>query len=452
MAPTQRYAPLPNPQTDVDAEREMDDAFDDDDHDNHGETTPLTLHQPRSPVSAGQLPLRGDSQPATNAYDFERDYDYPPPGSPPSVSALALPNNFGNSNGQLPSSPVVVRAPPQSIFRRAFGALLPQYYQRIRSDGPRGGGTDNDGVFANVTAKPAPSVSVVTDDGDVHMVPEETQQEAPPSYVAASADAAPSYWDTTVHAPSALDLNGDMLIDELPTGSVVVFVSTTLVSWFFQLPGFLLTYLLHGSHAGRLGSQAGLALTLIQFGFGTTVMSAFSPPSPDDFPPTPGGGGGDDGSSQAGDGFPFPHWGGTVGANSTVDGDMPTLTDPRMPYGGHEWISFLLMTIGWFLLLTSMIGYFRVKRFEMSVRASRNGGAPALTAEDIRRDMALRRNIEEVFGLSVVYESDGAAATAAAGGFVPPQGANANRVQPGGLPRSSIEMRLENDLRAAGLL
>ena len=167
------------------------------------------------------------------------------------------------------------------------------------------------------------------------------------SYVAASADAAPSYWDTTVHAPSALDLNGDMLIDELPTGSVVVFVTTTLISWFFQLPGFVLTYLLHGSHAGRLGSQAGLALTLIQFGFGTTVMSAFSAPPPDDDAPgliVPSLGA-EVGGSQTDDGFP--HWGGTVGTNSTTaDGDVPTLTDMRMAYAGHEWISFLLMTIG----------------------------------------------------------------------------------------------------------
>lgn len=153
------------------------------------------------------------------------------------------------------------------------------------------------------------------------------------SYVAASADAAPSYWENTVHAPSALDLNGDMLIDDLPTGSLVVFVSTTLVSWFFQLPGFILTYLLHGSHAGRLGSQAGLALTLIQFGFGTTVMSAFAPPSPEDAMPSSGEGG-----SGSEDGFP--HW----GTNSTTDGDVQT--DMRMAYAGHEWISFLLMTIG----------------------------------------------------------------------------------------------------------
>jgi len=279
---------------------------------------------------------------------------------------------------------------------------------------------------------------VVTENGDVYMVPEETQQEAPPSYVAASADAAPSYWDNTVHAPSALDLNGDMLIDDLPTGSVLVFASTMLVSWFFQLPGFILTYLLHGSHAGRLGSQAGLALTLIQFGFGTTVMSAFSPNSPDDdigtvpyHPAHPATG--EDGGSETDE---FPHWG-VLGNNTTTEGEAPT--DLRMAYAGHEWISFLLMTIGWFLLLTSMIGYFRVKRFEMSVRASRTRGPPALTAEDMQRDIALRRNLEEVFGISAGYESEGAAA--AAGG-----------PQSDGAAQASVEMRLMNDLRAAGLI
>ncbi|KAF8273289.1 hypothetical protein EI94DRAFT_1716310 [Lactarius quietus] len=441
--PVQRYAPLPNPQTDLDAEREMDDAFDDDDHDNQAETTPLTFHHPRSPVPAGHQSSRGSSQTVLNAYDFERDYDHPPPGSPPSISTHAFPNNYGNSNGHLPSSPIT-RSPPQSIFRRTFGALLPQNYQRIRADRPRGGGTDNDGVFANVTAKPAPPVSVVNENGDVYMVPEETQQEAPPSYIAASADAAPSYWDNTVHAPSALDLNGDMLIDDLPTGSVVVFVSTTLISWFFQLPGFILTYLLHGSHAGRLGSQAGLALTLIQFGFGTTVMSAFAPPSPDDdvlgMRPSPNGDG--EGGSQVDD---FPNWG-MMGPNSTTDGNTPA--DMRMAYAGHEWISFLLMTIGWFLLLTSMIGYFRVKRFEMSVRASRTRGPPALTAEDMQRDIALRRNLEEVFGISVADGLEGAAA--APGSNVPSQ--SANREQADRMIQSNVEMRLINDLRAAGLI
>jgi hypothetical protein len=175
--------------------------------------------------------------------------------------------------------------------------------------------------------------------------------------MAASVDAAPSYWETIVHAPAALDMNGDMIIDELPTGSVLVFVLTTLISWFFQLPGFILTYLLHGTHAGRYGSQAGLALTLIQWGLGTTVMGAF-PPSDDQSsppPPTPGepdfgseapsGAGGRPGSAFPVGGTPT---GGMMGMGNVtmMDGGGPTLGDTQTPYTGHEWISFLLMTIG----------------------------------------------------------------------------------------------------------
>ncbi|KAH9971186.1 hypothetical protein BGW80DRAFT_1322518, partial [Lactifluus volemus] len=61
------------------------------------------------------------------------------------------------------------------------------------------------------------------------------------------------------------------------TGSVLMFAFTILISWPFQLPGVFPTYLLHGSHAGQFGSLTGLAFTLIQWGFGTTVMGAFSP-------------------------------------------------------------------------------------------------------------------------------------------------------------------------------
>lgn len=150
--------------------REMDDAFDDDDNNDQQEATPLTHFHHR------------ESDPARpTAYDFEREYDFPPPGNPPSPSTSAFPNDYGNSNGYLSTSPVI-RSSPQSIFRRTFGAILPQsYYQRVPSDvRPRGGGTDNDGVFANVTAKPAPPLSVRTDDGNIHIAPEETQEEAPP--------------------------------------------------------------------------------------------------------------------------------------------------------------------------------------------------------------------------------------------------------------------------------
>lgn len=137
-----------------------------------------------------------------------------------------------------------------------------------------------------------------------------------------------------------------MIIEELPTGSVLVFVLTTLISWFFQLPGFILSYLLHTTHAGRFGSQAGLALTLIQWGLGSTVMGSFPPP---DGPPPPPPPPGPDAGGPPGGGLPFggenPEDG--MMRNSTMmDGNGSALADMEIPYSGHEWVSFFLMTIG----------------------------------------------------------------------------------------------------------
>jgi hypothetical protein len=102
---------------------------------------------------------------------------------------------------------------------------------------------------------------------------------------------------------------------------------------------------------------------------------------------------------------------------------------------------------GWFLLLTSLIGYFRVKRFELSVRASRSV-PPALSTEDIQRDVALQRNLEDVFGMSVVFNSQ--SAVEAAANLSPPHSADA--IRQSGIFRAIEEARLQNDLRSAGLL
>jgi hypothetical protein len=55
---------------------------------------------------------------------------------------------------------------------------------------------------------------------------------------------------------------------------------------------------------------------------------------------------------------------------------------------------------GWFLLLSSIIGFWRVKRWESSIRASSTSNAPI----DVERDIAIRRNIEQVFGTG--YEEE----------------------------------------------
>lgn len=201
---SRRYAPVPNPLT-HDAEREMDAAFqsdnESDDDEGHGETTPLnprntSASSPISPTAGDDgdtLPLPNAGTDAENqsqtirpthhhqrrqtlpgTYDFEADpFDYavPPPGSPPGPTTHALPNQYGNTNGIIPTFPVIPPSRPEpregafasssTFFRRAVGALLPSYYQRVPTGegytGPvRGGGTNNDGVFANLTAKPSP--------------------------------------------------------------------------------------------------------------------------------------------------------------------------------------------------------------------------------------------------------------------------------------------------------
>lgn len=203
------YAPLPNPRyAPEDAQRELDDAFDSDDegHD-ASEHTPLapttqtvrvlpprtaSHHAPLDADFPSPLPTPQTVPPGTYDFERDRDYDYPPPGSPPSPSARALPNDIGNSNGYVPTSPAWrpsrPTAPRLSFWRRAVGALLPQYYVRVPTEedagpsAPRvvGGGTENDGVFANVSAKPSRGIEVVDSNGEVHVVPEEVQKETPP--------------------------------------------------------------------------------------------------------------------------------------------------------------------------------------------------------------------------------------------------------------------------------
>jgi hypothetical protein len=58
-----------------------------------------------------------------------------------------------------------------------------------------------------------------------------------------------------------------MLVDGLPVGHLFGFAWNLLVSMSFQFVGFLLTYLLHTTHAAKNGSRAGLGITLIQYGF-----------------------------------------------------------------------------------------------------------------------------------------------------------------------------------------
>jgi len=188
-----RYTPLSNPRSAPDAERELEDAFDLDDENeddsNAHESTPLTHNTNNvvSPQHTGHVRTETQSAatptPTLGAYDFERAYDFPPPGSPPPPSSRALPNDYGNSNGLLPTAPPAIPKPKRSIFQRTLGAILPTHYQPVPTQSnsrPTGGGTENDGVFANVTAKPQAPRTIVGEDGFNYVVPEDSQKETPP--------------------------------------------------------------------------------------------------------------------------------------------------------------------------------------------------------------------------------------------------------------------------------
>ncbi|KAL1962992.1 hypothetical protein VTN77DRAFT_8838 [Rasamsonia byssochlamydoides] len=235
------------------------------------------------------------------------------------------------------------RNPP--IQRRV--TILPSFSSSTPSG--RVVGMGNDGVFANLSAKPERG--------------EKNEEDLPPSYEQAAADATPPYWETTIMAPGMS--SDEVYVDGLPVGSVFSFVWNGMISMSFQLVGFLLTYLLHTTHAAKNGSKAGLGLTLVQYGFymkgsGDSKSDADGeqyapPPDPNshDFNPNSIG----DNAAAA------------VGAQSQGGG-----TDALSAITTSEWISYILMIVGWFILIRSVSEFLRARRHEQLVLQSPDRG------------------------------------------------------------------------------
>lgn len=187
------------------------------------------------------------------------------------------------------------------------------------------------------------------------------------TYEQAAADAAPPYWETTILAPG-LGGPDDVYIDGLPVGSVFSFVWNAMISMFFQLVGFLLTYLLHTTHAAKNGSRAGLGITLIQYGFymkgsntsKTPTNSAgdasYSPPDPNahDFNP-------DQVASNA-------------AAAAAAAAAEATSTTTFSNIASSEWLAYGLMILGWLILLKAVSDFLKARRHEQLVLQSPDRG------------------------------------------------------------------------------
>lgn len=192
------------------------------------------------------------------------------------------------------------------------------------------------------------------------------------SYEAAAADATPPYWETTILAPG-LHSPDEVYVDGLPVGSLFSFIWNGMISMSFQLVGFLLTYLLHTTHAAKNGSRAGLGITLIQYGFymrgasnnrkqPTTGDPAFSQPSnPNsvDFDPNAV----TDGAAAA-----------AAAAMAATQNGAAHTQSTLSSIASSDWLAYGLMIVGWFILIRAVSDFFRARRHEQLVLRSPDRG------------------------------------------------------------------------------
>jgi hypothetical protein len=230
----------------------------------------------------------------------------------------------------------------------------------------------NDGVFANISAKPRAGEDLEEKPPVSHIAPctqhIRTNKDIQ-TYEEASADATPPYWETHILSPYAMSGNpDDVFVDGLLVGSFFSFIWNLLISMSFQIIGFLLTYLLHTTHAAKHGSRAGLGITLIQFGFQMRYaggnLSNSGPGSAD--PGAPADGIPDDPNSH--------------------DFDPNDLAGDGSKHGGlsiTEWGSYVLMIVGWFILIRAASDFMKARRQEALIRSSPDRGlGTAVVAEN----------------------------------------------------------------------
>lgn len=163
----------------------------------------------------------------------------------------------------------------------------------------------------------------------------------------------------------------EVYVDGLPVGSVFSFVWNAMISMSFQLVGFLLTYLLHTTHAAKNGSRAGLGLTLVQYGFymkgNGEGMGGGSPGSGDS------GSVGTPADPNSHDFNPDTISDGATAAAAAAAG-APDTSDGIAAIASSEWLSYILMIVGWFILIRAVSDFLRARKHEQLVLQSPERG------------------------------------------------------------------------------
>ena len=223
---------------------------------------------------------------------------------------------------------------------------------RMQTNNGRFIGQGTDGVFRNLMAKP-----------DTEELRQQ-QELNPPSYEEAAADASPEYWELTMISPMYED---EVFVQGLPVGNIANFVWNALVSVAFQFVGFILCYLLHTSHAAKQGSRAGLGINLIMYGWNLVPQNfghpdklpkKYQPENPNDF---------DINKSTKISGKVDGYNSGIFIQNSNADTKDSNGGDWLGGSGSAPYVAYGLIAFGLFIILKSLVDYYRVKQLERAI-------------------------------------------------------------------------------------
>ncbi|RCK58164.1 Metal homeostatis protein BSD2 [Candida viswanathii] len=219
---------------------------------------------------------------------------------------------------------------------------------RMQTNNGRFIGQGTDGVFRNLMAKP-----------DTEEMRQE-QELNPPSYEEAAADASPEYWESTMISPMYED---EVFVQGLPVGNIANYVWNALVTVAFQFVGFILCYLLHTSHAAKQGSRAGLGINLIMYGWNLVPQNFGHPDQlPDKYQP--------DGPNEF-----------DIDRSTRIHGKVDSYTSGIFIQNSkqedtEEWmktsvsapyVAYGLIAFGLFIILKSLVDYYRVKQLERAI-------------------------------------------------------------------------------------
>ena len=156
-----------------------------------------------------------------------------------------------------------------------------------------------------------------------------------------------------------------------------------MISMSFTLVGFLLTYLLHTTHAAKNGSKAGLGITLVLYGFQMrSDKSAVSPPTNGQDPAFTAP---QDPNSHDFDPKAVSDGAAAAAAAAIADSSQQAAASGATSVANSDWLAYALMIVGWFILIRAASDFFKARRHEQLVLQSPDRGLNVPVVADTER-------------------------------------------------------------------